>query len=321
MIHPRENPSLLGHAGAEAMLAEAARGGRLAHAWLFTGPTGVGKATLAYRFARWLLAGMPPGAGLALPSEHPVFRRVAAGGHADLLTLSPDSGEGKRVMIRVDAVRQVKGFMALTPAEGGYRVVVLDEPESMDAAGQNAILKTLEEPPTRAVLLMACAAPGRLLPTIRSRVRRLDLAPLAEADMLHVLAAQLPELAGDYRAALLRIAGGAPGRALALASGEGLEMARLAEEALGGVSGPRALALAERVAGREVGPMVQFFALLRAALAAGLRAEPQPAWVARRAPADWAELWSRLGAHAATAEKLSLERKQAVLVALGWLRG
>jgi len=320
-MHPRENPALLGHAAAEAMLAEAARSGRLPHAWLFTGPAGVGKATLAYRFARWLLAGMPAGAGLALPSEHPVFRRVAAGAHADLLTLSPEGGEGKRVLIRVDAVRQVKGFMALTPAEGGYRVVVLDEPEAMDAAGQNAILKTLEEPPARAVLLMACAAPGRLLPTIRSRVRRLDLAPLSDADMTRVLAAQLPDLGAEDRAALLRIAGGAPGRAVGLASGEGLELARLAEEALAGVSGRRAIALAERVAAREVGPMVQFFALLRAALAAGLRAAPQPAWVARRPAAEWAEIWSRLGAHAGAAERLSLERKQAVLVALGWLRG
>ncbi len=320
-MHPRENPSLLGHANAEAMLAESARAGRLHHAWLITGAAGIGKATLAYRFARWLLAGQPDGAGLALPTDHAVFRRVAAGAHADLLALSPDSGEGKRVMIRVDAVRQVKGFMALTPAEGGYRVVVLDEPESMDAAGQNAILKTLEEPPARAVLLMACAAPGRLLPTIMSRVRRLELAPLSPTDMDRVLAAQLPDMGADDRAALARIGAGAPGRALQLAAGEGLEMARLAEEALAGVSGKRATALAERVAGREVGPMITFFALLRAALAAGLRAEPAPAWVARRAPGEWAEIWSRLGAHALAAEKLSLERKQAVMVALGWLRG
>jgi len=326
-LAPRENPALIGHEAAEAALAEAARAGRLHHAWLLTGAPGIGKATLAFRFARWLLAGMPQGQGhgLFVPESHPVFRRVASGGHADLLALSPNTGEkGKRQMIRVDEVRGLRGFMGLTPAEGGFRVVVLDEPETMDAAGQNAILKTLEEPPARAVLLLACSAPGRLLPTIRSRVRRLELQPLAEPVMAGWLAAAMPEMAGADRAMLARLSGGAPGRALALAEGEGLAMARLAEEALGGVAGSRALALAEAVAGRDVAPMVTFFALLRAALAAGVRQAAlggaAPSWLGSRPIAEWGEIWGRLGTHAAAAEKLSLDRKQAVLVALGWLR-
>ena len=268
---------------------------------------------------------MPEGQGLFVPEAHPVFRRVASGGHADLLALSPNTGEkGKRQMIRVDEVRGLRGFMSLTPAEGGFRVVVLDEPETMDAAGQNAILKTLEEPPARAVLLLACSAPGRLLPTIRSRVRRLELHPLAEPAMAGWLAAAMPDMAGADRAMLARIAGGAPGRALSLAEGEGLAMARLAEEALGGVAGSRALALAEAVAGRDVGPMVTFFALLRAALAAGVRQAAMGGgaapWLGSRPIAEWGEIWGRLGTHAATAERLSLDRKQAVLVALGWIR-
>ncbi len=299
-LAPRENPALIGHEAAEAALAEAARAGRLHHAWLLTGAPGIGKATLAFRFARWLLAGMPQGQGhgLFVPESHPVFRRVASGGHADLLALSPNTGEkGKRQMIRVDEVRGLRGFMSLTPAEGGFRVVVLDEPETMDAAGQNAILKTLEEPPARAVLLLACSAPGRLLPTIRSRVRRLELQPLAEPVMAGWLAAAMPDMAGADRAMLARLSGGAPGRALALA---------------------------EAVAGRDVAPMVTFFALLRAALAAGVRQAAlggaAPSWLGSRPIAEWGEIWGRLGTHAAAAEKLSLDRKQAVLVALGWIR-
>ena len=321
---PRANPALLGHAAAEAALAGAARAGRLHHAWLITGPTGVGKATLAFRFARWLLAGMPanPGGeqGLHLPESHPVFRRVAAAAHADLLSLAPNTGEkGKKQMIRVDEVRGLRGFMSLTPAEGGFRVVVLEEPETMDRFGQNAILKTLEEPPPKAVLLLTSAAPGQLLPTIRSRVRRLELAPLPDAAMR----ALLPGMAEAELALLLRIAGGAPGRALQLAQGEGLAMARLAEEALGGVGGNRAVALAEQVAGREAGPMGIFFSLLRDGLAAGIRstaAGSPPPWLGARPLAEWSELWGRIGAHARTAEVLNLERKQAVLVALRWLR-
>ena len=165
---PRANPELFGHESAAATLAEAARSGRLHHAWLITGPAGIGKVTLAWRFARWLLAGMPDTPQgkppLHLDATHPVFRRVAADSHADLLTIDADTlrGERKRNDINVEAARLIPGFMTLTAAEGGWRVVVVDGAETMNLQAQNAILKVLEEPPARAILLLVSSAPTRL---------------------------------------------------------------------------------------------------------------------------------------------------------------
>src|SRR5689334_9589372 len=125
---PRANPQLLGHEAAETVLLEAMRSGRIHHAWLITGPDGVGKATLAYRFARRLLAGMPPGSSLALDPQHPVFRRVAARAHADLHTVERGYDEKRRRMrtqIAVEDVRGISAFMSLTPAEGGWRVAIV----------------------------------------------------------------------------------------------------------------------------------------------------------------------------------------------------
>ena len=183
---PRANPRLLGHHAAEATLLEALRGGRMHHAWLITGPEGVGKATLAFRFARRLLAGASDSDSLALDPSHPVFRRVAVGSHADLLTIErayDPKRKRLRTQIAVDDVRKINGFMGLTAAEGGWRVVVVDGAEDMNGPSANALLKVLEEPPPRAVILMVCSAPGRLLPTIRSRCRRLRLSALNDADM------------------------------------------------------------------------------------------------------------------------------------------
>ncbi len=175
---PRENPNLIGHAPAEAAIRDALQGGRLHHAWLITGPEGVGKATLAYRFARALLAGA---SALDMPASAPVFRRVAAGTHADLLTIEREWDEKKKRLkkqIAAETARMIPPFLHLTPAEGGWRVVILDGAEDLNPQSANALLKVLEEPPARAVLMLVCSAPGRLLPTIRSRCRHLALAPL-----------------------------------------------------------------------------------------------------------------------------------------------
>jgi DNA polymerase-3 subunit delta' len=237
---PRANPDLLGQARAERTLLEASSGGRMPHAWIFAGPNGVGKATLAFRFARFLFAGgaqrddgpslfgdAPAAPSLAIDQQHPVFRRVAASGHADLLTVErrfdDDKGKSKKD-IAVDDVRKIAPFFRLTAAEGGWRCVVVDGAESLNRAGQNALLKILEEPPPRCCLILVTDRPGGLLPTVRSRARTLTLEPLDESVVRELLARWRGDLDADARDALARMADGSIGRALALAESDGLEL-------------------------------------------------------------------------------------------------
>jgi DNA polymerase-3 subunit delta' len=240
-LPPRANPELVGHGPAERALADAHASGRLAHAWLIAGPRGIGKATLAFRFARWLLAGGGAGEGpglfgapaagpdLAVPPGDPVFKLVASGGHPDLLTVERSWDEKRdrlRTEITVEDVRAVGGFLRLTPAMGGWRIVLVDGADEMNRNAANALLKLLEEPPARALLLLVCHAPGQLLPTIRSRCRRLDLAPLGEPELAALLAARRPELDAEDRQLLVRLAEGSIGRALALAAEGGAALQR-----------------------------------------------------------------------------------------------
>ncbi|MDB5415658.1 MAG: polymerase subunit delta [Rubritepida sp.] len=328
---PRANPSLFGHEEAAAGLAAAARSGRLHHAWLFCGQPGIGKATLAYRFARWLLAGEPrdvEGAPpLHLPEDHPILRRVAAGSHADLMVLEPQSEPGKRHIIKVEEARAARNFLNFTAAEGGWRVVVMDEVETMEAASANTILKTLEEPPPRTVLLLVTASPGRLLPTIRSRCRRLEMAGLEPETMQTLLADWLPEKTRSDREALAVLAEGSPGRALELAAGEGVGLARLAEATLTALPNSEgAYALADRIGGREAAmAFPAFFTLLLRHLSQAVRdaarGGPAPAWLAARPLAAWVEASEAVRRLVQDTERLSLDRRQAVLVAMETLRG
>jgi len=221
---PRANAELVGHEAGEGALLAAALSGRLAHAWLITGPCGIGKATLAFRFARFLLghrgAGDGSPADLGVAAGSPVFRRVASGGHADLLTIErgfDDRRERLRKEIVVDDVRAVGAFLAQTPAEGGWRIVVVDKADALNRNAANALLKVLEEPPEKALLLLVSDAPGRLLPTIRSRCRRLALQPLPEATVGELLGRYRPDLDEAERRGLAALAEGSIGTALAMA--------------------------------------------------------------------------------------------------------
>jgi len=335
---PRANPHLFGHEAAARTLAEAAHAGRMHHAWLLAGPTGIGKATLAYRFARWLLAGgnrAGDSTNLTLPPTHPTFRRVAAAAHADLFTVERtyDSKRKRlRTQIAVDDIRNIPAFMSLTPAEGGWRVAIVDGAEDMNQASANALLKILEEPPQRAILLLITDAPGRLLPTIRSRCRRLTLDPLSDADMAQALATYLPDTPEDERLRLATLAEGSPGRALLLAEEEGLKIAALVDTVLAdlvanplGLPPTRGYDIADAIARSDTG-FAMFMDFLCAALAAAIReaargrADPDQERLAALLPLPaWSDLWQTLGRLRDETERFALDKRQALVQALALL--
>lgn len=217
---PRANSELIGHEEAENIFLDSWGKGRLAHAWLITGPAGIGKATLAYRLARRLLDNNAPQG-----DRRSVFRRVAAGSHADLFTLERpvDSQTGtRRGEITVEAARKVAPFLHLTPAEAGWRVVVIDGAERMNRNAANAILKIVEEPPANTIILMTCEGRHKVLPTIRSRCRIMALRPLDASVMSTWLCRHRPDLDPKQAMALAQISAGSPGNALRLADAEGL---------------------------------------------------------------------------------------------------
>jgi DNA polymerase III subunit delta' len=219
-MHPKYNESLYGHEAAERQLLRDAGLGRLAHGWLISGPRGIGKATLAYRFARAMLAGT---GALGMPSDHPVFKRVASGGHADLLVVEPafDAKKGEEAReISVEQAREVAQFLSLTPGESQWRVVIIDPIDQLNTNAANAILKILEEPPPQALLLLVSHNPGALLPTIRSRCRNLRLSPLTRGDFRHVMQRLLPSLDDGRLETLGQLTDFSPGLA-AMYEGQG----------------------------------------------------------------------------------------------------
>lgn len=350
---PRLNPGLVGHEAAERALLDAFRSERLSHAWLICGPRGIGKATLAYRFARFLLGqggaatgglfGSLPAAvpeTLYVDPASPLFRRVAAGGHADLMVVergfTDDTRQKLRTEIVVADVRRIGGFLAMTPAEGGWRVVIVDAADEMNPSAMNAVLKVLEEPPPRSVLLLVCHNPGRLLPTVRSRCRRLVLNPLGEEAVAGLLTRFDPAMAAADALALARLAEGSVGRALTLAGEGGLDLYRDLIGLLSTLPNLDILALhtfADRLsrpaadsAFRTVTELLQNWLgrLIRAGAAAtaggGMQNEAETALAARLLAAGglerWLEVWEKITTLLARTDGANLDRKSVILNAV-----
>lgn len=340
--HPRETPQLFGQARAERGFLDAYAGGRMHHGWLLTGPRGVGKATLAWRIARFLLATPADHGGMFAPdppdrldisAEHPVARRILALSEpgVKLIRRSQDEKGRLRQVITVDDVRDLRGFFGLTSADGGRRIAIVDAADEMNVNAANALLKILEEPPAGAVLLLIAHQPSRLLPTIRSRCRVLRLDPLTQGDLAAALAQAGAQV--DDPAALAELAGGSVGEALRLVQGEGLALyARLIAlmARMPGLDRPRAIALAEETAGRggearfDLTVRLVDLALSRLART-GAGAPPAAeaaageAALAARLASDaaaarlWAELGAELGTRARRARAVNLDPAALVL--------
>ena len=234
--HPRDTARLIGQSAAEAGFLDAYRAGRLHHAWMITGPRGVGKATLAWRIARFLLAnpdddgGMfapPPPVTLDIDPASPVVRRIAAQSESRLTLLRrpyDDKTARLRTEITVDEVRKMKSFFTLSAADGGRRVAIIDAVDELNTSAANALLKLLEEPPPRVTLLLISHQPARLLPTIRSRCRELRALPLASADLAAALSQAGGDVTPDDRIRLAELAGGSVGEAFRLTNLDGLKL-------------------------------------------------------------------------------------------------
>lgn len=320
---PREQEWLVGHEPAERVLLSAFGSARLHHAWLLAGPAGIGKATLAFRFARWLLAGGRQCDSLAIDAADPVFRRVASGTHADLLTIArgyDDKRQRIRTEIVADDVRPVGDFLRRTAAEGGWRVVVLDGAEFLNRNAANALLKLLEEPPARVVLLLVCAAPGRLLPTIRSRCRTLRLEPLDHVRMELVLERLLPQQDAAGRHMLLGLSHGSPGRALSLAGEGGVALERLVQEVLSDGSTPASAYQQADAIQRQEGGFDTFLNLLADAIADRLQKRVRENDAARDDGAShWISIWQEIRRVQDETERFNLDKRQALISSLGLL--
>lgn len=326
MIPPRENPHLIGHAAAEATILSAIASGRLPHAWLLLGAKGIGKATLAFRFARYLLANPQPHdagpslfggaepasadpvpASLALAPEHPVFRRTVSGGHTDLMVLDEASATGRTSQIPVEAVRGLAPFLHQTAGEGGRRVVVVDALDEINTSGANSLLKLLEEPPAGAVLILVAHSLARVLPTIRSRCRLLRLPPLTAADVETVLQQQSPDLPPEDLAEAARLSQGSPGQALALLEDDGLAIhqALAAFWQQPGRARPEALTALASLGGQDAAHFHHFTTAFSAGLVHAAR-------VSGGGPA-WDALWTDTVHLCERTEAVYLDRRQVAL--------
>jgi DNA polymerase-3 subunit delta' len=336
---PREVDRLFGHDEAIGEFQDALDSGRMHHAWLLVGPEGIGKATLAYRFTRTVLA-LGIDAGAAEPGGV-VFRKVAALAHPNLLLLRRsfnDKTKRYSQWIGVDEVRRLRTFLGHSAGVAGWRVVVVDRADELNQNAANALLKALEEPPPKTLFLLISNAEGRLPVTIRSRARTLRLEALGKEDLNNAVHAALArdghQVDDDTLHVALALSQGSVRRALELVSGEGIELYRELVEgfaALPELDGVKLHRLVERISGASNTEQLElYFALLLGLIerlirftATGTGAPEEEQELAKKlispdSLAPWAEAWESISEAKADALDLNLDRS--LLVLETWFR-
>jgi DNA polymerase-3 subunit delta' len=331
-VHPRETTALFGHREAEAELLNAYRSGRIPHAWLIGGAVGIGKATLAYRMARFVLAHRNPfatdvqrAATLDVDSTDPVARHVAAGAHGGLLTLERTLNDKGvlRTVITVDETRETISFFGSTAAIEGWRVCIVDTVDELNPNAANALLKVLEEPPQQSLFLLVSHAPARVLPTIQSRCRKLQLRPLATGEVVHA-AAEAAGIAVDdpALAEAAEAADGSVSRALTLLGGDAIKLHQKTAALLATLPGvdPRELhALGDALGGSDRVALAAFVDSVDRWVSERLRADDANANANLPRLARLAEVWEKISRAARDTAEYNLERKPLVFSVFGLL--
>ncbi|MBB5045745.1 DNA polymerase-3 subunit delta' [Rhodopseudomonas rhenobacensis] len=327
---PRETTALFGHHDAEQALLNAYRSGRIPHAWLVGGAQGIGKATLAYRMARFVLAHPDPessavrdAATLEVDASDAVARHIAAGAHGGLLTLERTLNDKGvlRTMISVDEARETIGFFGSTAAIDGWRVCVVDTVDELNANAANALLKVVEEPPRRSLFLLISHAPARVLPTIQSRCRKLLLRPLTTADVIAAAALATDSDAADPLLAEAAAASeGSVARTLTLLGGDALNLHQRTTallDTLPNVDLRQLHALGDALGGVDRVALASFMDGVDRWVAERLRVDDPNANLPRLA--RLAEVWEKINRAARDTEAFNLERKPLVFSVFGLL--
>ncbi|HWG05373.1 MAG TPA: DNA polymerase III subunit delta' [Beijerinckiaceae bacterium] len=324
--HPRATEALFGHAGAEQELLDSFRSGRLPQAWIIGGREGIGKATLAWRFARFLLVHGDEQADVVrsaqtlwVSPDHPVAKRVISLGHADLSLLrrqANERGKGFYTEIRADEVRHMIEMFHHSAGEGGWRVAIIDCAEDLNRSGANALLKLIEEPPRHALFLIVSHRPARVLPTIRSRCRMLALEPLSTQDVVRAVAncgEPWSNMAETEITAAAERSGGSVRDALRLLDGGGLALAHQIDDLLDrlpAIDWRGVHTLADMVAGRD--RFTDYEALVAHVFDwLDDRVRTKATTAARLAP--FAEVWEKIAAATREAEALNLDKRPLIL--------
>ena len=321
--HPRETSTLVGHAAAEAEMLDAFRANRLPHAWLIGGPEGIGKATLAWRFARFVLAHRDPASeavrnarDLSVCARHPASAQVAAGGYGDVAVLRREWNDKTGRLfteIKVDDVRRASSMFQQASRAGGYRICILDSAEDLNPNSANALLKLIEEPPPMSLFLVVAHRPATILPTIRSRCRLLMLAPLSEADLVEALRGLGPpfsEMSQDVLAEAAERGGRSVRGALHRLSGDRLSLDRDTAALLDRLPDLDWRAL-HRLADRIGGEQEEFGVVLATVLdwLHARLAQSSGGSLAVRRLAPLAEVWDKVRRSAREAESLNLDKR------------